>query len=561
MDRRATGDGRRATGDGRRATGDGRRAVLFAARSANALYRLLDVMPVFAGDDRVSRLFTLIPGSDFRIDALTAVERAHARTIPWEQAREQSFDLIIAASPKGPLRLPTGPWILLPHGAGFNKTIPGESSVPSGLDPANLLPDGHALAPVYALAHPSQVDRLAELSPKAAERAVVTGDPVLDRILASRTRRDRYRVVLGTGGRRLIVLTSTWGPESLIERRPSLFTDLATQLPHDAYQLAAIVHPNVRSQMSPFDLSERLAPALDAGLILAEPYEEWAAMLVAADAVITDHGSAALYAAALDCPLIGACDGGAELLPGSPMADLLAASPRLEQPGSLDAAIARYRPGSGPLLAASALANQGHAVERLQAEAYRVLGLTLPGIPAAALPLPAPATAARPLSAFAVNCFASGGEVRVERFPAHTEAPAHHLAAEYDTAAVRYVQSAGLIYRRASHAPPAQHAESWTEAAWTARILSAYPGCRTAAVILAPGLCVARTRAGAFLTISIEPCEDDGRIVHTDPAAVLSAVHAQLAASSGLPAVITCAIGQQRFRARLLPATDMARAN
>ncbi|MBO0804080.1 MAG: hypothetical protein J2P25_13530 [Nocardiopsaceae bacterium] len=535
--------------------------MLFAARSANALYRLLDVMPMFAGDDRVSRLFTLIPGSDFGVEALAAIERVRARSLPWSQACQQSFDLILAASPKGDLQQLQGPCVLLPHGAGFNKTVPGEGDpVPSGLDPANLLHDGRVLASVYALAHPSQLGRLAALSPEAAERATVTGDPVLDRILASRAQRDHYRAVLGTGGRRLIVLTSTWGPESLLERRPGLFMDLATRLPHDAYQLAAIVHPNVRSEIGDFDLSERLAPALDAGMILAEPYEEWAAVLIAADAVITDHGSTALYAAALDCPLIGACDGGAELLPGSPMAGLLDASPHLEQPGDLEAAIAAYRPGSGPALAESAFAEQGHAVERLQAEVYRLLGLTPPPVPVSARILPPPATTGRPVSAFAVNALVSGTEVRVERFPAHTDSPAHHLAAEYGAASERHIRGAGLVYRRAGQAPSSPHSETRTEAEWTSRILSGYPGCRTAAVILDPELCVARTRAGSFLSIRIEPRETSGRIVHVDPAAVLSAVHARLAVDPGLPVVLTCVIGQRRFQARLLPTTDTARA-
>ncbi|MBO0819495.1 MAG: hypothetical protein J2P26_01445, partial [Nocardiopsaceae bacterium] len=557
--RRATGDGRRATGDGRRATGDGRRAVvLFAARSANALHRLLDVIPVFAGDDRVSRLFTLVPGSDFGLEALAAIERAEARTLPWAQARQRSFDLILAASPKGDLHL-HGPCVLLPHGAGFNKTVPGEGAMPSGLDPANVMPGGHALASFYALAHPSQLARLAEFSPRAAERAAVVGDPVLDRILASRSHRDRYRETLGTGGRKLIVLTSTWGPESLLERRPGLVAELATRLPHDAYQLAALAHPNVRGQIGGFELSERLAPALDAGLILAEPYQEWAALLIAADAVITDHGSAALYAGALDRPVIAACDGGTELLPGSPMAALLAAVPSLDQPGdlrdhlpddlpgALEAAISAYRPGSGPTVAESAFAEQGRAIELLRAEVYRLLGLAPPDVIAAARPLPIPVTAARPVSAFAVKTYTDGDEVRVERFPAHTDVPAHHLAAEYGAASERHLRGAGLVYRRASRddraaqvglTPSAPHSETWTADGWTARVLDDYPGCRTAAVILSPELGVARTRAGSFLTVRIEPRQAGGRIVHTDPAAVLSAVHEWLARDPALTAVI-----------------------
>src|SRR4051794_39910785 len=103
-----------------RNSGDGRRrTVLLAVRSATALHRLLDVLPVFEGDDRISRLFTLVPGSDFDLEALAAIEHAHARTVPWEQARTSSYGLILAASPKGELGALRGTRVLLPHGAGF----------------------------------------------------------------------------------------------------------------------------------------------------------------------------------------------------------------------------------------------------------------------------------------------------------------------------------------------------------------------------------------------------------------------------------------------------------
>jgi hypothetical protein len=349
---RATGDGRRATGDGRRATGDGRRAtrdlksVLLAARSATALHRLLDTLAVFAGDDRIDRVFTLVPGSDFGVDTLAAIDHAGARTLPWAEACRTSFDLILAASPKGELGLLRGSRVLLPHGAGFNKTVRGEGSgdSASGLDPAYLTPGDRALAAFHALAHPSQISRLAALSPLAAEQAAVVGDPTLDRILASRTHRDRYRAALGTGARTLVALTSTWGPESLLRRRPGLAAALQAQLPLDGYQFALIVHPNERARLGALNLAESLAPALDAGLILPRPYQDWAAVLVAADAVVTDHGSTALYAAALDRPLVGAYDGGDELIPGSPMAQLLSRSPGLPRsptPGAdLEAALA-----------------------------------------------------------------------------------------------------------------------------------------------------------------------------------------------------------------------------
>ena len=91
----------------------------------------------------------------------------------------------------------------------------------------------------------------------------------------------------------------------------------------DEYQLALVVHPNERVRLGARDLEEHLEPARRAGLILPAAYEEWASVAVAADLLVSDHGSAALYAAALDRPLLAAYDGGAELLPGSPMATLL----------------------------------------------------------------------------------------------------------------------------------------------------------------------------------------------------------------------------------------------
>ncbi|MEK8143893.1 hypothetical protein NKH18_23995 [Streptomyces sp. M10(2022)] len=45
--------------------------------------------------------------------------------------------MVLTASPKGELHELSGPRALLPHGAGFNKSINNDGSpdVPSGLDP------------------------------------------------------------------------------------------------------------------------------------------------------------------------------------------------------------------------------------------------------------------------------------------------------------------------------------------------------------------------------------------------------------------------------------------
>jgi hypothetical protein len=561
--RRATGDGRRATGDGRRATGDGR-AVLFAARSAVALYRLLDVLPIFSGDDRITRLFTLVPGSDFGADALSAIDALGGRTVPWSEACGRAYDLVVAASPKGDLRLLRGPHVLLPHGAGFNKSIPGEGSADSasGLDPAYLRRTDHdAPIALHALAHPNQIDRVAATDPQAARHAKVIGDLTLERVLASTPLRDRYRAALGTGARKLLVLASTWGPESLIRRHPGLPAVLAAQLPHDEHQLAFVIHPNERSLLGTYELTERLAPALDAGMILPDSREEWASVLIAADALITDHGSATLYyCAAQDRPVVSVHRGVGELIPDSPMGVLLDRIPKLGRAEDIIDALRAYRPGPGHAAAQAAFAPPGDAVDRLRTAVYILLGLAPPahGVIPRLLPSPAPAT--RVPTAFDVHVETTAAGVRITRHPAGTGPPGHHLAVEHGAAGEQLSRSAGLLYRRPLPASAAPVDLAWTADGWIRHTLAAYPGCRSAAAWLPSGECLLRVRGHErTYAVQAEPRSEGDRIVRIDPAVALSAVHARLLSPQPAPdnrTVLHCIVGEQTFRIILRPATD-----
>ncbi|MFE2601173.1 translation initiation factor 2 [Streptomyces sp. NPDC059396] len=565
------------------------RTVLYAVRSATALNRLLDALPVFAGDPRVRPVFTLVPGSDFSTDALTALDGAGARTVPWAEAVRGGHDLVVAASPNGPLHELPGPLVLLPHGAGFNKRLPHSSTddSASGLHPRQLLRGGAPLASLHALAHPAQLARLAEESADMAERAAVVGDPTLDRMLASRTRRERYRDALGTGGRRLVVMVSTWGPESLFERRPELPRRLTAELPYDAYQVALVLHPNLHSRLGEFTLRQWLAPASAAGLLLARPYEEWAALLTAADCALTDHGSAALYPAALDLPLIGCYDGGTELLPDSPMAGLLARVPRLATDRPLapqfDTAVATHRTGDTSALAAAAFAEQGRSLELLRARCYRLLGLEPHPGPVGARPLPVPRIDQERPYAFAARVEVRGSSVSVARHPLNSGPHGGHVAAEDGLAATEEMRSAGLIHRWARTAATARepygsdagrsdagrsdarraHAAwsdaVWTVAGWTSYVLEHYPTCRTAAAVLSHRRCVLRRDGSALLAVSItaDPSQAEP-LVRPDPAAVLSAVHGWLDADPdpALPAALDCVVGSRPARVLVTYATE-----
>ncbi|MEV6400509.1 translation initiation factor 2 [Streptomyces sp. NPDC051907] len=516
------------------------------------------MLPVFEGDERIAVRFTLMPGSAFDVDALSALEQSGARTVAWEEACGGEHDLILTASPKGALQVLSGPRALLPHGAGFNKAVNGDGSpcLPSGLDPHYLLADGEPWADLHALAHDDQLVRLAQHCPQAAARATVVGDPTLDRLLASLNHRDSFRDSLETGERRLVVLTSTWGPESLLARRPRLPGGLAGELPHDTYQFALVLHPNEYSRTGSFDLARHLAPALSAGLTVAGPHEEWAALLVAADAVITDHGSTALYAAALGRPVISAYDGGDELIPESPLAQLLAKAPRLNAPADLPDALLAAESLDTRGFADAAFALRGQALEHLRRELYALLGLRPRAVPVAPHPLPRPVSTARRPAAFAVRAEVSGHRIRVARFAPYISESVHHLAAEYPEAGQRHIQSAAVLWRRASAASPTSHGSTWTAAGWTARILDEAPGCRTAAAVLTPTRCLVRHRAAGPLSVRIEPHRVTGRVLRPDPAAVVSAVHAWLGSTArwAAPVSLVCDTGPLAVRVHLTQA-------
>ncbi|MEV2193193.1 translation initiation factor 2 [Streptomyces phaeochromogenes] len=531
------------------------------------------MLPIFSGDDRITRLFTLVPGSDFEADTLAAIDALGGRTVPWSEACGRTYDLVVAASPKGDLRLLRGPHVLLPHGAGFNKSIPGEGSADSasGLDSAYLRrthDDGAPIA-LHALAHPDQVARLAATNPRAARQAKVIGDLTLERVLASSSLRDRYRAALGTGARTLLVLVSTWGPESLLRRHPGLPARLAAHLPYDEYQLALVVHPNERSLLGTYELKERLAPALDAGMILPDPHEEWASVLIAADALVTDHGSTALYyCAAQDRPVVSVHRGGGELIPGSPMGVLLGRIPQLERAEDIADALRAYRPGPGHAAAEAAFAPPGDAVNGLRTEAYALLGLAPPAHDVTPRLLPSPAPATRVPAAFDVHVETTAAGVRITRHPAGTGLPGHHLAAEYGAASEQLTRSAGLLYRRPLPSSAAPVDLAWTADGWTRHALSAYPGCRSAAALLPSGGCLLRVRGHErTYAVDAEPRSEGGdRVVRIDPAIALSAAHARLV--SPRPAqtpdngtqdsgtVLNCLVGERTFRIILRPATD-----
>jgi hypothetical protein len=101
-----------------------------------------------------------------------------------------------------------------------------------------------------------------------------------------------------------VVVTSTWGTKSLFGRHAELLRRLSAELPGDRYRLAALLHPNVWFGHGVWQIRAWLDDCLRRGLVLVPPEADWRGALVAADHIVCDHGSVAVYGTVTGAPIL-----------------------------------------------------------------------------------------------------------------------------------------------------------------------------------------------------------------------------------------------------------------
>ncbi|MFJ4918884.1 hypothetical protein [Streptomyces sp. NPDC088725] len=549
------------------------RLVLLVVHNVTSATRLLDVLPLFRDDLRIQVLATCTGSSPFQAGVPELLADTGVPVLPWEQALELPVDLAISASFGGRLAEISGQLAVLSHGVGYNKRLatpdtghrtpdtghrtpdtghPSPDATPSaaappvfGLSPEWLLADdGSPVADAMVLSHPEQGDRLRAACPQAAHTAVLAGDPCFDRTLAALASRARFRRALDVRhGQRLVLLNSTWNPESLFgdgggeDLLPSLLPRLTAELPADEYRLAAVLHPNIWHGHGPGQVRAWLDRARRGGLVLVDPLEGWRQALIAADAVIGDMGSVSYYAAALGTPvLLGAAplDG---LDERSPVAAFGRQAPRLSPyaplRGQVEALLATHRPPAGPAELVSSV--PGEAAARLRHLFYRLIGIPEPADPALLDPLPLPAyeEVARTAPLRVVTRLVGACEVEVVRYADPRYEPAGdgdaHTAMHEDTLDPGQLALADVIFQYGAADDP----RFGGPARWAAEVLARHPHCAVAAYVTGPGACAARTRDGALVRLSAEQAGDQP-YAPADPAAYASALYAWSAAGKGL---------------------------
>ncbi|MFD9962861.1 hypothetical protein [Amycolatopsis sp. NPDC058986] len=507
------------------------------ARTLTSTARLLEAMDLFRNDFRVRARFTISNGTRFAggVEQLLHDSGVHD-IVPWPKVRKLDYDLALSASENVDVRVLTKPVLVLPHGLGFNKYVPDSADGGlrlAGLPPADALRTGRVK---LFVSHPEQVAQLGAAAGETQGNTIVVGDPTCDRLLASVPLRERYRALLGTGGRRLVLVASTWGESSIIGSWRTLPRRLLAELPADEYQVALVLHPNVWAWYGPADLQVLLADALDAGLRLIPPHRGWHALLVAADQIITDHGSMGLHAAALDKPLL-LSSAEPDTVAGSPVAELARIGDRLEPADDLREQLSRnaaaHAPGRFEAVTSRVFAHRGKATERLRDEVYRHLPLSPPAADPPLLRAPDPEPEYRDVTAFRVSGRLTGDVVALSRYPASVrpESDNRHLVVEESEANLRLPERATVLVRARS----TETEDAW---AWTESILTAYPFARLAAAATVDG-CVVRTRHAQRAAISSSG----------DAAALGSLAYVLLANRQFANTVVTLRIGKAEHTA------------
>ncbi|MFC0533160.1 hypothetical protein [Phytohabitans kaempferiae] len=370
------------------------RTVLAAVHTMASAGHVLDAVELLEQDSRIQVVFTHAP------DLFSGGVREHLRAagaveIPWEQAVHTAFDLVVAADSAGVHRL-RGPWLAIAHGVMNNKLAPPALGGPAtelvtGLGSPWLTWYGRLLPAVLAVSHREVLPVLAHQCPQALPVAAVVGDLCLDRLSQSRPHQAAYRRALGVDdGRRLVAISSTWGPRSLLGRSPTALFDLIADLPADGFAVAMAIHPAAwhghgRRQMLAWLASQRRA-----GLRLVDP-ASWRGLVAAADVVIGDHGSATIYAAAAGVPVLRAGPLPPDTAPGSPAQALATIAPavRPDRPlaAQLREAVGGFDPSRYATVAAGVTSQPGQAGRLLREQMYRLLRLPGPAAGCAVAPV------------------------------------------------------------------------------------------------------------------------------------------------------------------------------
>jgi hypothetical protein len=362
-----------------------------------SLMRLVDYADLLQSDPRVHIDWTVAPDR-FNRGVGTLLDQLEVPVVTWQEARERPYDLAIATSLHRVEELSAKHTFTAPHGCGYGKRYPpwhwpvGQTPPVYGLDRQSLLDqDGKPVFDRIVLSHVDQYDVLLRQCPEAARAALIAGDISLDRVIASKPFRERYRFAFGVRRRQtLVAIASTWGSESLLAKFPGLPERLMRELPAD-HRVVMTMHPAVWFEHGPRRVRGYLRAATEAGLDLIGPAKDWRPLLSAADVIVSDHTSLTSYAAATGVPVLLSHYAKDDIAAESVTAALAKVAPRYDPAKPLTEQLQQARstaqaqqavalPGVSSVL--------GRSAKIVRNAMYGLIGLTEPTEPARVEPVP-----------------------------------------------------------------------------------------------------------------------------------------------------------------------------
>ncbi|WP_433655101.1 hypothetical protein ACQPW1_29810 [Nocardia sp. CA-128927] len=285
-----------------------------------------------------------------------------------------------------------------------------------------------------------------------------------------------------TSGQKLVVISSTWGPDSLLATDPALPRRLTAELPADEFRVMLALHPNIRAHHSRWQVSQYLSGAERAGAHVPDDVDYWRAGVVAADLVVGDHGSVPFYSAALGNPLLLATAPVHTVDPGSPIARLLSTAPLLDRNSDLAdqarQAIDDHQPERYAAIGALTTSAPDASAELLREAMYQTMRLPEPDHPADIAALPLPPTPLTGADAHVVHVeMDAKRSATITRFSAerlHTNTKVRrntHLAVGVRAPQRRWLELADIIIGAAGE----------DTVTWICSTLARLPGCEIAA--------------------------------------------------------------------------------
>lgn len=315
-----------------------------------------------------------------------------------------------------------------------------------------------------------------------------------------------------------------------------LVSRMLNELPYDEYRVALALHPNVWASHSVFQVRAWLAEALRGGLVLLPPEEGWRAAVIAADWVVSDHGSVSIYAAAAGRPVLLEKSAREMIDPRSGLGMLLAVAPALDPHAPVEPQLRTAGEMRGLTHAVAAdwvTSAPGRSLRLIRDELYRIMDAAPPDTEPAVLAVGSPEVDGTPPSSLWTQVEQPGADPRelsVRRWPAAVAGPYRSgvLIASDDEPDRRLLSQADVIAMAGD--PP-----SPDEKEWSAAIFGHRPGARLA-LVRSGRRASLRTRDGRIVSLVLDDASGpaDAEIVFSVLAERLLAGTGDLAALSPL---------------------------